>query len=90
MRFDLKRLFDRIVVDLYQIVLVTLLLIASTINDRIFYSVIIFLGFCIPGFIDVMINGSHSSGREKFFVPLRFKLPYKVLVFIWNGFKASQ
>lgn len=86
----MKNLVERIGVDLYRLVLVSIFSIASLIDVRVFYGGVLYFGFCVPGIIDRMFNGEDTSGNRSFFVPGRFKFAYRTFVLIWNGFGAKR
>lgn len=77
-------------IDLYRFIMMALVVVLSFLYLIFLYSILIFLGFCIPGFLNNSFNKPDNEGKRRFFVAGNVLFPYEVLKFVWDGFQLTR
>jgi hypothetical protein len=86
----LKKLIDRIGIELYRLILVFIFIIPAFFDIRIFYALLMYFCACLPGILNDLLNKPDDAGDRMFFVSGRILFPYEVFVFVWNGFRLKS
>ena len=86
----MNRILNCVGIDGYRCFLVAVVCIPSFFDVRIFYGVLIFFGFCMPGILNQLCNKPDDSGNRMFFVSGRVLFPYEVFLFVWNGLRVKK
>lgn len=70
----------------YRTLLVALCVVALMIWMGTIEILAIVLLACLPGMLNEQLQAQFG---DKFFIPYRFIAPYRLLLFIWNGFRSQ-
>ncbi len=72
---------------IYRVLLVTLCVVALMIWIETIEVLAVVLLACLPGIFDKQLQAQFG---DKFYIPYRFIAPYRLFLFIWNGFRSKR
>ena len=74
----------------YRVFLVSICVVSLTIwIETIAVLGLIFFA-CLPGIFNEQLKAQYGEQQRMFFIPGRFIAPYRLFIFVWNGFRSQK